>query len=235
MYLTKERPEMKIYRFFILLLFYFPLLSFSNFEELGKNRTALEKERFQFSNANLKVVQKRWLEKRFLSEVGLSFSPVLKGFNYINAYSTDLSYRWFISNYFSLNLRYSYHYNPPNQKGTADVKFSGRFPLELKYYSKQSYLAGIEWYPFYGKAVLYNRLVHFDLYLSALAGQIELSNQKVPIYSTEIGLAQWWHKHFNTRISAQAFYYKYRFSSKDESQDAHEYFYKISVSAGVLF
>ena len=220
-----------------LLFFCFPLLSFSNFEKLGKNRSALEKERFHFSNTHLKVVQKRWLEKRFLSSADLSFSPVLKGFNYINSYSMDLSYRWFISNYFSLNLRYSYYENPINQDGRDEINLRGKTPLELKYYNKQSYLAGVEWYPFYGKAVLYNQLAHFDLYVSVLAGQIELSQQEknIPIYSLGVGLAQWWHKYFNTRLEAQAFYYEYRFSNKSENQKAPEYFYKISISAGVMF
>ncbi|MCZ0932890.1 MAG: outer membrane beta-barrel domain-containing protein [Oligoflexia bacterium] len=228
---------MKIYWFFLLLIFCFPLLSFSDFEKLGKNTEILDKKRFHFSSANLKVVQKRWLEKRFSSSADLSWSPILKGFNYMNSYSVDLSYRWFISNYFSLNLRYSYYDNPINQDGKDEINLRGRTPLELKYYNKQSYLAGVEWYPFYGKAVLYNQLAHFDLYLSALAGQVELSHQEknVPIYSLAMGVAQWWHKHFNTRIEAQAFYYKYRFSSKDENREVHEYFYKISVSAGVLF
>ena len=228
---------MKVYKVFISLFFYFPLLSFSNFEELGKNKELLEKENFHFSAGNLMVIQKRWLEKKFLSEVNLSLSPVLKGLNYTNSYSTDLSYRWFANNYFSFILKYSYYYNFPNQRGREDVKLRWHFPLELKYYNKQSYLAGIEWYPFYGKAVLYNQLVHFDLYLSALAGQIELSNQekKSPHYSFTLGLAQYWNKHFSARLEAQAFYDKYRFSNKNESQDIHDFFYKISVSAGVLF
>ena len=230
--------DMKIYKFFILLGFYFPLFSFSSFNELGKNSELLQTERFQFSNSNLKVVQKRWLEKRFLSEVGLSFAPVLKGFNYMNTYSIDFSYRFFISNYLGLNLRYSYYDNPINQDGEDEINLRGQIPLELKYPNKQSYLGGIEWYPFYGKAVLYNRLVHFDLYLSALAGQMELIHQekRVPIYSLSIGLAQYWHKHFSSRIEGQAFYYKYHFSNNNqEGQDVHEYFYKISVSMGALF
>ena len=229
---------MKTYQFFILLFFYFPLFGFSDFDELGKNTELLQKERFQFSSSNLKVVQKRWLEKRFLSEVGLSFAPVLKGFNYMNTYSSDFSYRFFISNYFSFNLRYSYYDNPINQDGKDEINLRGQAPLELKYPPKQSYLGGVEWYPFYGKAVLYSQLVHFDLYLSALAGQMELINQekRIPIYSLSIGLAQWWHKHCSVRVEGQAFYYKYHFSNdSQESQDVYEYLYKVSVSIGVLF
>ena len=228
---------MKTFQIFILLILYFPLWSFANFEELGKNKKILEQDSFQFSNSGLKVIQKRWLEKKYLSEIGLSVSPVLKGFNYIDVYSVDLSYRWFLNNNFSLNLKYSYYENPINQKGKDEINLRGRTPLELKYYHKQAYLAGIEWYPFYGKAVLYNKLVHFDLYLSVLAGQIELANQEKrrPHYSASLGFTQWWHKKFNTRLSVQAFYYKYPFLNENEKQDIHEYFYKLSISTGVLF
>ena len=226
------------YKFFILGLIYFPLLSFSSFDELGKNKEFLEKDNFQFSGTNLKVVQKRWLERRFLSEVALSFSPAVHGFNYMDSYSADLSYRWFINNYFSFKARYSFYDNPRNQAGDEVIFTKGWIPLELKYPAKQSYLGGIEWYPFYGKAVFYNQLVHFDFYLSALAGQIELLNQekRAPLYSFSLGVAQWWHKRFNTRIEAQAFYYKYYLLDEKQVQTAHhKYFYKLSFSVGVLF
>ena len=228
---------MKIFQTFILLFLYIPLLSFSNFEQLGKNEKILEEANFQFSNKGLKVVQKRWLEKKYLSEISVSASPILKGFNYSDAYSLDLSYRWFLNNKFGLNFTYSYYENAINKKGKDAINLRGYTPLELVYHHKQSYLAGIEWYPFYGKAVLYNNLVHFDLYFSILAGQIELAQQekRAEHYSASIGLAQWWHKKFNTRLSLQGFYYRYSFSNKTEIEDIHEYFYKLSVSVGVLF
>ena len=228
---------MKTHGLLILLILYFPLFGFSNFDELGKNKNILEDDSFQFSNSGLKVVQKRFLEKRFLSDLNIGWSPILKGFNYTNTYSMDLSYRWFINNYFAVNLRYSYYDNPIRQEGKDEINLRGRTPLDLKYYPKQSYLAGLDWQAFYGKAVLYNLLIHFDLYLSVLAGQIELSNQdkKIPIYSAEVGMAQYWHKHFNTRTSAQAFYYEYRASSKSESQNIPKYFYKnICIGGSVV-
>ena len=229
---------MKRYKFFILLVIYFPLLAWSNFDELGKNKELLEKKKFQFYSTNLKVVQKRWLEKRFLSELSLSLSPALQGFNYTNSYSADLSYRFFINNYFSLNARYSSYDTVRSKEGDEVVLIKGWIPLELKYSVKQSYLAGIEWYPFYGKAVFYSKLVYLDFYLSILAGQIELRNQekRVPIYSFSLGLVQWWNKRFNTRIEAQSFYYKYYFLNDNAIQTAHhKYFYKMSFSVGVLF
>lgn len=230
--------EMKVYQWFILGILWVPLMSFSEFSDLGKNTQILEKEKFHFSNANLKVVQKRWLEKHFLSEIGLSFSPTLNGFNYLDSYSADFSYRFFMNNYFSFNFRYSSYFNAINKEGYDEIKLRVRYPVEVLHAQNQSYLLGVEWYPFYGKAVLYNKLVHFDLYLSLLGGQIDLwrKNKSLPIYSFSIGLAQWWNKHFSSRLEVQAFYYEYRSPYYKDSKDLKkEFLYKISFSVGVLF
>ncbi|MCY4321517.1 MAG: hypothetical protein OXC37_03815 [Bdellovibrionaceae bacterium] len=229
---------MKIYLCFILGILCFPLSGFSKFSELGKQTEFLEKENFSFSNTNLRIIQKRWLEKHFLSEISLSVSPALKGFNYLESYSTDFSYRFFINNHFSLKLIYSSYFNAINQEGYDEIELRVRYPIEILHAQNQSYLLGFEWYPFYGKAVLYNKLVHFDLYFSILGGQIELwrKNNRQSFYSFSIGLAQWWHKNFNTRLSIQSFYYQYDSPYYKDSKDLKkEFVHKISFSAGALF
>ena len=229
---------MKRFYFFILMFCCFPSLSFSNFKELEQSSKALESG-FDFSHSSLKVVQKRWLPKTFLSEMSFAISPVLKGINYMNSYSADLSYRFFLNNHWALQFKYSKYFNPISQEGKDEVYKKSRVPLELKYPQKQSYLGGIDWYPFYGKAVLYNLLVRFDLYFSLLGGKIELMklNKRVNTGFLALGLVCWWHKHFNTRLELQGLYYRYGHLSDVTSKttDIHEYFYKMSLSAGVLF
>lgn len=227
---------MKKYLFFVLTFFCFSTFASSNFDELGKNPKALSE--LGFSGSSLAVVQKRWLPKRFLSELSVGISPILKGFNYTNSFSTDVSYRFFLNNSWSFQLKYLWYFNPANQEGKDEVQKRARIPLELKYPQKQSYLGGIEWYPFYGKAVLYNRLVRFDLYVSALGGVVELINfnQKVPTGSLALGLVNWWHKRVNTRLEFQGSYYNYDAVDEENiSKNIEKYFYKIYVSTGVLF
>ena len=224
-------------RWFLIFLF-FPLLSFSDFERLEKDSQALESG-FGFSHSSLKAVQKRWLPKRFLSSAGLAFSPSIKGFNYMNNYSIDVFYRFFLNDYWSLSAKHSRHFNPVTRKGKEEVEKKGRIPLELKRAPMRSYLAGIDWHPFYGKAVLYNRLVRFDLYLSVWGGKIELLNAQVsvPAGSLAVGLVCWWHKYFNARWEIQGHYYQYDVldHKTKETQNIDEYFYKVSLSFGVLF
>ena len=229
---------MKRHCFFILIFLFFPILGFADFKELKKDSQAL-KSGFGFASSSLKVVQKRWLEKRFLSSVELAVSPSLKGFNYMDNYSIDLFYRFFLNDYWGFGLKYSYYFNPLNRKGKEEVEKRGRIPLELKHAPRRSYFGGVHWHPFYGKAVLYNHLVRFDLYLSAFGGKIELLNisPSAPAGFLAVGLVCWWHKNFNSRVEAQGHYYQYD-ALDDKTKEAkiiEEYFYKISLSFGVLF
>ena len=222
---------------FVLIVFCFPEFSYSDFDELGKNAKVLENN-FNFSSSSLKVVQKRLLPKKYLSEFSLAVSPVLKGLIYMNSYSFDASYRFFLNNHWNVQLKYSRYYNLISKEGFNEVQNRARIPVELKYPQKQSYLGGVEWYPFYGKAVLYNYLVRFDLYLSILGGKTEILNLNESVYmgSLGLGLVYWWHKHFNTRLEMQGSYYKYNiFDKLSENRDITEYFYKTYISVGVLF
>ena len=228
---------MNKYQIFILVFFYFPVFGSSDFDELEKDSKILESG-FHFSNSSLHVVQKRWLPKSFLSEVSLGFSPVIKGFNYMNHYSGDIIYRFFINDQWSLDLQYSRYFNLRTQEGEDEVVKRGRIPLELKYSPQQSFLVGIDWYPFYGKAIFYNHLVRFDLYISLSGGILELMSisQNIPVGSLGLGCVYWWHKNFNMRWEVQGAYYKYDIvADRKKIRHVKEYLYKIYVSAGVLF
>ena len=226
---------MKKYWFIALILFCFSALGSSDFDELGKFFSTLNSSKF--SGSSLKIVQKRWLPKKFISEGSIGLSPVLKGFNYMNSYSTDIAYRFFLNDHWSIHLKYSRHSNPITLDGKNEVEQMGRIPLELKYPQKQSYLGGVDWYPFYGKAVLYNYLVRFDLYLSLSGGTVELLNwnKTIPMGSLSLGWVHWWYKWLNTRLEVQGFYYKYNVSDGRDTKEINEYFYKAYISAGVLF
>lgn len=225
----------KIYILFF--IFFSSSVGADNFEELVRESTDL-KESFSSFHPPLRVVQKRYLPKSFLSEIGLAFSPVLKGFNYLNTSSIDLSYRFFLTNYWSIGLKYSSYFNTKNQEAYELINNRGHIPLEIKNFQKHSYLAGLEWYPFYGKTVFYNYLLRFDFYFSLFGGFVDLFSvdEKTPMLSLGLGFVHWWHKHFNTRLSVSGYYYQY--SAEDFAgfkKNIYEHYYKIDISAGVLF
>ena len=219
-------------KYCIFILLFVSFFSFAEFKELGKNPDLLKTEKvFSFKTTPIKVVQKRWLDKKWLSEVSVSVSPIFNGLNYMDSQSVDLSYRLFFNDYFSLNAKAYYYFNSINQDGKTEVTKYGLRPVELIEYPRWSYTLGLDWYPFYGKAVLYNQLLSFDFYLSLLAGQIQLKQQKRTLYSLGLGQVHWWNQRFNTRLELKAFYFKYSFLQETQP----ELLYSLSLSAGVLF
>jgi len=215
--------------FFIL---FWSLSSFANVEDLAKREELFKQQ----TDHHVKVVQKSWLDKNFLSELSLSISPSLRGFYYMTNYSADLSYRLFFNDKLSFHLKYAYFLNPINQEGREELEFFGRIPLELKYSPKQSYALGFDWYPFYAKSVFFNRVFPFDFYLSMSLGQIELIKiQKNPLlFASSLGMVHWWNKRFNTRIELEALHYRYPIPESPKTVN-QEWNYRMSLSAGVLF
>ena len=219
-------------KYWIFILLFTSFFSFAEFKELGKNPDLLKTEEvFSFQTRPIKVVQKRWLDKKGLSEVSVSVSPIFNGFNYMNSQSLDLSYRLFFNDYFSVNAKAYYYLNSINQDGKTEVNKYGLRPVELIEYPRWSYSLGLDWYPFYGKAVLYNQLASFDFYLSVLVGQIQLKQQKVALYSIGLGQVHWWSQRFNSRLELKAFYFQYPILKETQA----ELLYSLSLSVGVLF
>ena len=205
---------------------------FAEIDEIGKRKDLFNQKTDHF----VKVIQTKQIDKKFLSELSLSIAPSLRGFYYMNSYSTNLSYRLFLNDKISFHLKYDYYFNPINQEGKDELSLFGRIPLELKYPPKQSYKVGLDWYPFYGKAVFFNQVVHFNFYLSMSLGKIELIeiNEKPLLFSSSLGVVHWWSKRFNTRIELEGLHYRY-FAPEFVEEINQEWNYKLGVSAGVLF
>jgi len=218
--------------FKLLLILFWSAPGFADFDELGKREDLFNLK----TDPLIKVVQKRWLDRKFLSELGLSISPNLRGFYYMNNWSSRLSYRLYLNDSISLHLKYAYFFNPINQDGEDELSLYGRIPLELKHAPKQSYLAGWDWHPFYAKSVFFNRVLHFDFYVSMGLGRIELLEiqEKPFLISGSLGMVHWWSKRFNTRIELEGLHYRYLIHESNQKTN-QELNYNLNLSAGVLF
>ena len=216
----------------LLLILFWSVSSFADFEDLGKREDLFK----QNTDSLVKVVQKRWLDRKFLSELSLSISPSLRGFYYMTNYSGNLSYRLFFNDSISFHVKYANFRSPINQEGEDEISLYGRIPLELKYPPKQSYLVGWDWYPFYAKSVIFNRVLHFDFYLSMSLGQVELNRieEKPLLMSGSLGMAHWWSKRLNTRVELEGLHYRYSIPESPKKIN-QEWNYRLSLSAGVLF
>ena len=219
----------------MLKLLYYVLLfscsSFADIEELGD----LEELFHHKSDHNVRVVQKRWLDRKFLSELSVSLSPSLRGFYYMNNYSTNVSYRFFLNEKLSVHAEYTYFFNLINEEGENEIALFGRVPVDLKHAPRQSYAFGFDWYPFYAKSVFFNRVLHFDFYLSMGLGQIKLLKVKERplLFSSALGMVHWWSKRWNTRVEIEGFHYRHLIPQSQSI--TQEWNYRMSLSAGVLF
>ncbi len=207
------------------------------FQSLGSSSEALEVMSSQFDyKSSLDVVQKRWLPRKFLSEISMVTSPVIKGMNYLNTASLDTTYRFYLSNYWSAHLKYSYFFNKINEEGKDMFLLHSRNPLDLEYAQKQEYSLGFDWSPFYGKKVVLNKVIHFDIYLSFSGGLLELirlDEKFVPTVSLGGGFVFWLSKRMNARVGLSGSYYKYKVNESDVV--VNKYLSKGHVSVGILF
>ncbi len=206
------------------------------FKSLGENSESLQIMSSQFEyRSSLNVVQKRLLPKRFLSELSLVGSPVMKGVTYLNTASLDVTYRFYLSNYWSVHLKYSYFLNKINKEGEDTLNY-GQNPLELEYAQQQEYSLGFDWSPFYGKIAVLNKIIHFDVYLFFSGGVLKLlrlDEKNIPTASVGGGLVFWLSQRVSARIGLSGSYYSYEVGKKLDV--INNYLSKGHVSIGVLF
>ena len=210
---------------------------FKGLEFLGQNPESLDLLKKNSFAPSLKIVQKRVLSKKFLSELSFGVSPVISGINYLYSSSFDIGYHFYFNEYINVNVNYSYFLHALNDEGKKVIFLEKKNPVELEFAQKQAALLGVDWMPFYGKIMAFNHVTHFDLYFSFSAGFIELLRLEQKFFPTASlggGFVFWWNQWLNSRIEFASSYYRYEFSQKPP-EVVEEYLSKIHISIGVLF
>ncbi len=188
--------------------------------------------------AALMAVQQRLISKRWLPEAGFGISPALTGFTYTGNYSMDFSGRLYVSDRWAAYIKYSRFYSPNSAEGREAIKTSGKIPVEMKYPQKWAVLGGLDWLPFYGKAVLLSRVFYFDIYFSAGGGVLERlrAAKKTALFSFGSGAALWLHRRFSARLELNGSSYSRSYAGSDGRQHKERvYITRISLSGGFLF
>ena len=223
---------MKIY---ILFLFFSFLLQAENskFSEFGMHSEASQKMNSSvIYRSSMITVQKRSVDRTWLSEFSAGFSPAISGYPYTYTSSIDLGYQLHLNPQFSLGVKYSHFFHKMNQEGNEMIFKLRRIPLLLNHTPKTSYQFQAYWYPIYGKYVLMNQVIHFDIYtVASFISQDFNRLRRVPSGSLGLGLVAWWNKHLNSRIELIGQYYKYE--TKGLTQEAIITY--ANVSLGLLF
>ncbi|MGZ3746066.1 MAG: outer membrane beta-barrel domain-containing protein, partial [Pseudobdellovibrionaceae bacterium] len=183
----------------------------SEFDSLGGNKIFLDKAKALEPEKNISIVQNRTvsLEKRF--EIAPEFSGTFGGDAYCRTKSIGLNSFYHFNSHWALGAKYNYSFNELTPEGEAMVhqayeQFKSQPASPSVAYPKVDYpksemMALFNYSPIYGKMNLLDKsIVHFDVYLLAGYGKVELSSGGTPTYTTGGGFGFWLNQNFSTRL-----------------------------------
>lgn len=237
-----NKTQIKTLSFYLVLSFLLSINSSYSFGKESFDSAGSSPESLNFIRSQshfgpfVSIVQKQLFPKKHSSELSLAITPALKGLVYLNSFSLDASYRFYLNHKWSLHAKYSFFLNTINPEGDSLILSQRSIPLEVKYAQKQAGFIGLDYYLFYGKTNILNQIIYFNIYLSGSVGAIQLirlDDDFSPLGSVAGGLVFWWNKRFNTRWELRGSSYKYQPLETEEG--FLELISHTSVSIGVLF
>jgi outer membrane beta-barrel protein len=202
----------------------------AEFDSLGGNKIFLEKAQALQPEQKMTIVQNRTvsLDKRF--EIAPEFSGTFGGDTYSRTRSFGLNAMFHMNSHWALGAKYNYAFNTLTPEGqarvdqaNADYQKNPEAP-SVSYpqldYPKSEMMALFNWSPIYGKLNLFDASVaHFDAYLVAGYGQVQLSSGTTPTYTGGLGLGFWLTPHFSTRVEMRYQNYKAQYFQTEKSLD----------------
>lgn len=216
----------------ILTLALFIQPSFSNdimedFDSLGGNKILFDKASELKPDMKVQAVQNRIINRIKRHEFHSDISSVIGGEAYLNSGHVGFGYQYHINPRWSVGAKYSYQMNELNKEGQALLDLSTGQAEELKIglipdinWVKQSYMAIVNWYPFYGKVNVFEKsIVHFDVYGLFGAGQVDLRRGTSPTITAGLGIGLWISQHLTGRIEYR--YQTYKSESLLLKRDMH--------------
>ena len=226
---------------YLYLLLFLPLGALASemekdFESFGQNRDLIERAHLLNPELRIKAVQNRVVSRVLRSELFLEYARVLNGDTYIQTQDTALNYQFHLNPRWSLGFKYGYSMNRLTSEGSWLVRSHSKesrasFVPDLDY-PKSSYLAVLNWYPFYGKINLYDwGVLQFDFYGLMGGGQVELYSGNSSMYTLGIGLGLWLSQHVSSRIE-----YRYQtYESERKTGSMQMYLGSLALGLGYLF
>lgn len=181
-------------------------------DSFGGNQALYEKARALNPEIDNNVVQNRFVERSNRFEIAPEFSGIANGGDAYNRTSNaGLNVHYHINPSFSVGAKYNYSFNQLTPEGEAMVKraenASAANPKDPNFlypeiiYQKSEMLGFLNWYPVVGKLSFGKfGVAHFDTYLTAGYGQMELSNGSSPVASVGVGMGFWINRNLTTRV-----------------------------------
>lgn len=183
-----------------------------DFDSLGGNEALIEKAKVLQPEKSEYIVQNRTVDRRNRVEIAPEFTSVMGGDAYLRTQMMGMNAHYHITPRWSAGVKYGYMANqlrPEGENLITDTTVTGKAFIPAIDYPKQEILALINWYPIYGKMNLLEKgVLHFDLYLLAGAGQIELKSGNKTTYTAGTGIGMWFSQHLTSRLEFRYQNYK---------------------------
>lgn len=185
-------------------------------DTLGGNEELMKMAQSLRSETRSRIVQDRIVDRNNAFEFGLSYGGVLGGDSYLRTQSVGVAADFHISPRWSIGARYFDFTNSLTPEGDRIAKqarssytagnqaiiFDTDYPISAT-------MGVINWYPIYGKTSFLDMgVTQFDIYLTAGAGNMQLSSGPTGIYNVGIGIGAWLSKHISVRAEAKYQTYK---------------------------
>lgn len=205
-----------------------------DFNSLGGNDTLLQKAQVLAPQSQVKIVQKRIVQRFNRHELSPEIGFTSWGTTYFNTSSVALGYHYHINPHWSVGLKYSYYLNKLTPEGDKVIERAieavnqGKMGDDLAAipamnWPEQSYVVQLHWYPIYGKLNVYNKgVVHFDIYTILGIGQIDLRNEETMIYQAGMGVGFWISQHLTSRMEYKYKTYDVELYSGTRTMNTHE-------------
>lgn len=182
----------------------------ADFDSLGSNEGVLKRARSMNTKQEVRIVQKRAVDRDMRLEVGAGYGGVAGGNSYLQTQPFIGALDFHFTPRFSIGARYMHFANKLTAEGEAQVQayqqarangpVMGQTVPDIDF-PTSSALAMASYYPMYGKLNFFDlSVVQFDIYLTGGYGQIELRSGPTQTWTAGGGVGFWWTKHISSRF-----------------------------------
>lgn len=202
----------------------------SEFDSLGGNKTLLEKAKALEPEVNVSIVQNRFVSRTKRVEIAPEFSGTFGGDTYTRTRNLGLNLHYHFNPRWSVGFKYNHSFNALTPEGESLVNASiedykknpsspGVAYPDMDYQKNES-MATVNWYPIYGKLNLLDQgVLHFDMYVLAGAGQVQMSSGASSSYTGGAGIGMWFTKNFTSRFEMRYQNHRARYLDGDKNLD----------------
>lgn len=197
-------------------------------DSFGGNEALYLKAKALNPEVENEVIQNRFVERTHRFELAPELSGVSGGDAYNRTTNAGLNVHYHINPSWSVGLKYNYAFNTLTPEGKAMVEKASQAaatnPKDPNYlypqviYPKSETLALVNWYPIVGKLSFGKYgVAHFDTYLLAGYGSLELSSGSSAATTLGVGMGFWLNKNLTTRLEYRGQQYKAEYYNKTEN------------------